>query len=199
MIKPYVGIHEHLPKLENDELDPLLLSRQKSPEVDGTVNVLLKLDIITVCLQKKNFTMVKVSVLCDSVVGYMPQTRLRLYPDANIVKSVAFEAALFKVKQGRENDLKDTEQSAVECLVESEVEASTSRKEDHSLVDIAFSKFRAQQNKLDTYLDTRFIAPASNLREGLCSQARRAFTNWRKRMIPTKLESQMFHYTKRRF
>lgn len=37
MVKHYVGIREDLPKLETDELDPFLLSRQKDQAIHGVV------------------------------------------------------------------------------------------------------------------------------------------------------------------
>lgn len=89
--------------------------------------------------------MAKVRVQFDTLINYVPKTKVRLSFDARIVEIVAFEATLVKVQQKRAYDLSEDEQAAVECLVRSKVEASTSCIEELLLDDIAFGKFRALQ------------------------------------------------------
>lgn len=81
--------------------------------------------------------MTKEFVLFDTIVDYMPQTRVRLSPAANIVESVTFEAALVRIQQTRVNDLSEDEQAVEECLFKSEFETSTSCREELSITDIS--------------------------------------------------------------
>lgn len=57
--------------------------------------------------------MAEVRVLFDTVIDYMPQTRVWLSPDANIMESLASKAALVKILQEPANDLSEDEQAAV--------------------------------------------------------------------------------------
>lgn len=96
-------------------------------------------------------------------------------------------------------DSSKDEQAAVKCLVNSEIEASASCPNEHSLADIAFSMLKAQQNKPDMCLDTWYIMPTLNLCERLHFQAQSAFINYRKRMSSIVPGAQVLFYIKRRF
>lgn len=124
MIRRYVDIREHLLKLRIDKLNLLQLFQQVDLSIEGVLQVLSNSNCVTVCLQKKGLSMAKLFVLLNTMIYYMPRTRVRLFLDVTVVETVPSEAALVKIQQRRVNDLSENEQAAVECLVKSEVEAS---------------------------------------------------------------------------
>lgn len=199
MIIQYVDIREHLPKLKINDADPLLLFWQIFQATYKIEEVLSKSHSIKVHLKNKNFIISKIRVFFDAVSAYVSQTNVELSPDANIVDSVVLEVSLVKILQRYANGFSKNEQAAVECLIKSEFEASTSCIEVLSLVDIPFSKFKTQRSKFDTCLNTRFIVPTSNLCGRLFFHALCALSGCCKRMSITLLESQTFLYFNRRF
>lgn len=72
-----------------NRLRPLLLSRQEGQAVDEAVKVLSKLDNVAAFLQKKNLIMARIRVPFPTVIDHIPQARVQLSLDANIVEFVA--------------------------------------------------------------------------------------------------------------
>lgn len=99
--------------MEIDEVEHLLLFRQQYQAIEEVLKIL---SIMTVCLQKENLTVAKLRVFIDTKIDCMPQSRLRLSTDANIVELVANGVALVKIRQGPVDGLSGDEQAAAKVL-----------------------------------------------------------------------------------
>lgn len=194
MLRRYRELKEFLPKLDDVELESILLSEEEDILVDHLCTKLRDLDSVTKELQRSNISLAEARVLFDGVIEKYPNSKRRLGPDSNIIENKRFESAIVKIQQNREEELTLAEKRAVAHLKKEEGQSSSEvPQESLSFAQRLLKKRRVDNQKSsDGYVDMRFILPTSNLCERLFSIAGYAMSDRRKNMLPANFESQLF-------
>lgn len=197
MLRRHVALREHVSKLDDIDLDDLLLPASSERRIDGLVEKLKELNEVVLKLQTHNCTLRQARAYLDSVLDVYPTLDARLNPDARIVHSPVFESAVLKIQDKREEELTTSEKRVVKSLridVDDIVTSSNGTEfGDESIVERAMKRLRTTATlQKSNYLDTRFLVPTSNLCERLFSISGYALTNRRRGILPHNFESQIF-------
>ncbi len=104
-----------------------------------------------------------------------------------------FESALVKIQKNRLMELSEDEKKSVQCLSIYRTEEKPSKCPTKlSFATRAIKKRHISVDSSNSYMDTRFILPTSNICERLFSKAGFALGNRRKSILPSNFELQVF-------
>lgn len=201
MLLRHAELREHVLRLDDMEIDALLLSPASERKVDNLIRKLRELDEVTKKLQRADCTIRVARAYFDTVLEDYPTLSDRLDPDARIVLNPQFESGLLKIQAAHEHGLTPGEREKVSgLLLRGEATAETGVV-GTSIVERAAKRLRGngggEQDSL--YMDTRFLLPTSNMCERFFSIAGYALSNRRKGLLPSNFEAQLFLCVNRDF
>lgn len=198
MLMRYEELKEHIILLSSDELDDLRLTSAETRRFSILLQRLKDLDSVTKRLQQDSTTLADVRLIFDAVIENFPETSERLKPDATIVQSVTFEAAIVKVQLGYQAALDRQEKASIERFSVQSVHSDNSEDDELSFADRALKRQkRSISGETTSYGDMRFLLPTSNVCERLFSKAGHVLNDRRKGLLPANLECQLFLHMNR--
>ena len=198
MLKRFQLIRPHLRKLQIDDIDKDIPTRRENEEIDDLVKRLEKLDSVTKSLQHEERTISQARALFDTVMIDFPEAADRLSTTASIIQSPNFEIGIQKIQSGRANELNPEEKSELKQL-----ESSVEQKKKTSSATMSYAERVLKSQKTGTseelkgYIDTRFILPCSNICEQFLSKAGYTYNDYRKGLLASRLEGQLFLHVNR--
>ena len=186
MISRYLELKEFIDQ-SDAEIVCLLPSPPEHLRIIALMNVLDIFNSVSLKLQNDNSNIGEVRILFDSLIekfpGYPLMKRYLSLEEGSISINADFEKALAKAVQGKK--LNETEFDSIRNLIDEEpVEVF---QENVSFADLVLS-----QSKKRNMVDLSWIPSTSNRVERLFSVVRNIYTDYRKRISPVNLESQMF-------
>ena len=156
-------------------------------------------DSVTKALQRSNVSCSDVRALFDGVISEYLCTEARLSQTGNIVHSSYFESGVVKIQEGRVSELTTKENQAVRKLRQASSFVNVALDDGSCSFAERLLKRRKSESSTDTFVDTRFLLPTSNLCERLFSKAGYALTCRRKKLSPACFEQQMLLHANARF
>ena len=172
------------------ELATLLPSSTENLMTEILLRGLKKFHSITLKLQSEDVDIGQVRVLFDAVILEFPDLGQYLSPNAEIVKSAAFETAIVKTMSGV--DLTLVENDLLSRFSSNEVtEAQLDRSDDYA------ESFLKRQKLENSCLNLKWIPPTSNICERGLSRSRLTQTHLRHASSPVHMEAiQFLHYNR---
>ncbi|ETN06302.1 hypothetical protein PPTG_13659 [Phytophthora nicotianae INRA-310] len=203
-------------KPDDEEISDLLPSRMTHRKLDGVLSELRCVKSVSKMLQSEGLTLLDARDLFDgllearpSMARYLIQVAFNTYlqmsnqnvcvhytlaPNADIVHSPEFEAAVVKVLAGKQETLVDDEAVILEPFLQREVPPNASAESPSEEEGFAehILKRRRISSEPPTYKLLRSIPPTSNAVERLFSIARAVLRLERHRLSPMTLEMILF-------
>ncbi|KAF4041644.1 hypothetical protein GN244_ATG06161 [Phytophthora infestans] len=178
-------------------VNKLILSAAEAMEVSELLKDLRKLDSVTVELQSETLTMLDARELFEHTIESFPSMKKFLSANASIVNSAVFERAVVRLQTGRKLTAAEMAASARLFSPITNDRASNDEKESSDDEDnISFAQQALKRRRLtgpkETYIDTNFIPPTSNICERLFSQSKLFLTDQRRARRPATLEMLVF-------
>ena len=187
MVKRYKEIACHIKDLGDTDLLDYYLSHREEIMLASLVQDLEKFQSVTLALQREELSMKDMRLLFDGVCELFPRFNNHLAYDATIVHSPDFESAVTKLAGKKEENLTEREICAVKGFVV-ESGAQNPVPQEFDFASSILKKPRVSPG----YSSVRHILPTSNLVERFFSQAAVALGDYRERLSPVNLESQLF-------
>ncbi|KAF4145517.1 hypothetical protein GN958_ATG05320 [Phytophthora infestans] len=166
-------------------------------EVSELLKDLRKLDSVTVELQSETLTMLDARELFEYTIEIFPSMKKYLSANASIVNNAVFERVLVKLQSGRK--LTAAEKAASVRLlspIPNDLAANDNKKSSDDEDNISFAEQALKRRRLtgpkETYIDTNFTPPTSNICERLFSKSKLFLTDQRRAMRPATLEMLVF-------
>ena len=188
MVELYILLKDFL-DVNDPELIPLLLSPSDNATVLSLLKDLENFESVSKEFQKEDISYLKIRLLFDSLVEDYPTLDNNLSPNGQIVHSTVFEKSLSKYMQNRNLDEKETavlEKHLVKNSIK-ELEAPMGS----SFVEEVYAK-KLRNIEAGPFGNLSWIAPTCNRAERLFSIAKYVLNNYRKRLLPCHVESQLF-------
>jgi len=187
MIKRFHALKPHLVDWETREIRNLLPSLQQEYQLTELLGHLTKLESITKTLQQASISMADVRTLFDDLIEEYPIMRHHLAPDAAIVLSASFEAAVVKAQNGM---ILSTEEAAeLRAFEVKNTQAQTSDAADYATRVLK----KARHDRAGLYMEVvRHMPPTSNLVERFFSQAKLVLNPLRQKMLPANFEAVLY-------
>ena len=181
MIKRYAELRDYLPDMNSTIVDSYCLSPSEIRHVDKLLLQLESLDSVTKELQREITTMSDVRALFDGVIEEFPD------------QHPFFESGIVKIQTGNSLAMSSEEKSAVQGLVLAEPDETGDDNDNGLTFAERVLKRRRMENicNSDTYSDTTYLIPTSNVCERLFSRAG-YMLNEKRSLTPANAEAQLF-------
>lgn len=198
MLKRYILILNFLPNLKTIGIDEVLLLQREEQEVDGLVLEMCELDSKINFLQQEDVNLAQTRNIFSTAVKEAPHLFNILPANENIVENKSFRSALVELLQGRVGQPSICEEEAIVHLRTNENNFANVTVDELLLAELTMEKNEENRDQIQRYMDVKFIVLSSNIWQGMFFETRRACKDYRKRIVPTKMEPQMFINTNRR-
>eukprot|EP00171_Calliarthron_tuberculosum_P001364 IDg1364t1 len=212
MLRRFIRIRDELCEAadcENTEL-PMDKSIRFENRVLKYRDMLSEIDIITISLQKRGYSLAQCRDDLDDLIAYVEQERSvvgskmfqcnlgKIYISANasIVAHRFFETGVCKLQKGMANTLTACEKEAVRCLrkessTQDPLPSSRSSRQSEGISERLRKRQKLSASN-DGYIDTRFLLGSVAEVERLFSVAKNVLTENRRSMTPRLFEAIVF-------
>lgn len=113
MLHRYVAINDCIRKIDDDDVQELLLNTDDDQDVDRLLRLLADINSVTKSLQESNVSLADARVILNGVIEEHPTPQARLRARSNIVENSAFESAICKLQNSEDLFLTTSELYAV--------------------------------------------------------------------------------------
>lgn len=166
MLQWHVALRDQVFKLEDQEVESLMLSATMEFQLEALTKKLQKFIEVMLLLQEISRTLRQVQKKFESVLDVHPTLCERLRRSGRISHSTSFEYDIVKIQEGRENDLNKTEKKLFRVLQIESVSENTEDVEPNLSIECAHKQLKiSNAPKSSSYINLNYSFPTSNIRE----------------------------------
>ena len=185
MVQRYVDLLPFIDR-EDEDLAPLLPGPQEDIEIKNILQTMIKLDSVTKKLQCEKVNLFDVRIIFDKIMEDFEEVEHFLGAgNGTLTHNPAFEKAIIKTIAGE--NLTFLEKYEIDSFVKQDEAAESTSSSSTSYVDEIIASKKAKK-----MIHFEWIPATSNVCERLFSRAKMIFDDYRKKLEPVNLESQLF-------